>query len=167
MHWRTHPQLREKLHPDHPDDLQVIVHDGGPRMTDRHAEAIWVTVTGADNDVFTGRVLSVPTQLETVSQGQEIGFIAANGVPHPVMVTEKYLRERAAWNIHACDKCGLDELFDAPSDLIRVIFPNIPEGATPDMFTTFCPLCRGIQGVEARVGADVPAAKPWWKFWSR
>jgi hypothetical protein len=167
MHWRTHPLLREKLHPDHPDDLQVIVHDGGPRVTDRHAEAIWVTITACNDDVFTGRILNVPTQLVTIVKDEEIRFVVASGVPHPVMVTEKYLRERPNWNMHACDKCGLDELFDAPSDLIRIIFPDIPEGATPDMFTSFCPLCRGIQGVEARPFAETPAEKPWWKFWSR
>ncbi|MGV3721034.1 MAG: hypothetical protein ACO1SX_08995, partial [Actinomycetota bacterium] len=45
--WRAHPKLRGRLHPDHPDDLQVIVHDGGPRISTHAPEAVWVSVTGA------------------------------------------------------------------------------------------------------------------------
>jgi hypothetical protein len=58
MHWRTHPKLKGRFLPEHPDDLQVIVHDGGPRVTDKRPEAVWVTITGCDGDVFTGRVLN-------------------------------------------------------------------------------------------------------------
>src|SRR5688572_7385786 len=75
MHWRTHPKLKGRFLPEHPDDLQVIVHDGGPRITDRSPEAVWVTVTGCDRDVFIGRVLNQPTQLRTVQQGQQIRFV--------------------------------------------------------------------------------------------
>ena len=90
------------------------------------------------------------------------------------MVTDKYLREREAWTIHPCRKCGLTELFDAPSDLIRVVFPNAPPGAQMSMFTAFCALCGGVQGVEARTSPTAadeqtpvspPRKRPWWKFW--
>ncbi len=173
--WREHAKLKGKFLPDHPDDLQVFVHDGGPRITRNPAEAVWVTVTGADGEVFRGRVLNQPHNLRAVRQGSEIKFVVADGAEFPIMVTDKYLRERGAWVFHPCQKCGFAELFDAPSDLIRVVFPNTRPDAQMCMFTTFCPLCGGVQGVEAK---DDPAAtdsgpayltqaakSPWWKFW--
>ena len=48
----------------------------------------------------------------------------------------------------ALRKCGMPDLFDAPSDLQAKIFPNIPPDARVEAFTTFCPsaaeygLCR-------------------------
>ena len=169
-----HPKLRGRFLPDHPDDLQVFVHDGGPRITRIPAEAVWVTVTGIDGDVFRGRLLNQPHNLRSVRQGNEIKFVVADGAEFPVMVTDKYLREREAWVIHPCRKCGLSELFDAPSDLTRVVFPNTPPGAEVSMFTSFCPLCGGVQGVESRGSparedsrpADRTMHKrPWWQFW--
>lgn len=173
--WREHPKLKGRFLPDYPDDLQVLVHDGGPRVSRNPAEAVWVTVTGMDGDVFRGRLLNQPHNLTTVRQGSEIQFIMADGAEFPVMVTDKYLRERGEWIIHPCRKCGFSELFDAPSDLIRVVFPNTPPGAQMSMFTSFCPLCGGVQGVAAKDDparsehepAPVPqtATRPWWKFW--
>src|SRR3954471_23737666 len=148
MHWRTHPKLNGRFLSDHPDDLEVIVHDGGPRMTDRQPEALWVTVTGCDGDVFVGRILNQPSQLRTAQQGQQIRFIMPEGGEHLIFVTDKYLQERSSWTIHPCQKCGLTELFDAPSDLMRVVFPNMPEGAVMEGFTSFCPMCGGIQVLE-------------------
>ena len=150
MHWRSHPQLKEHFHPEHPDDLQVIVHDGGPRITDKRPEAVWVTVTDCDGDVFTGRVLNQPTQLHTVQQGQQIRFIMPAGSEYPVLVTEKYLRERLLWTIHPCQKCGFSELFDAPSDLKTIVFSSIAAGELIEAFTSICPLCGGIQTIERK-----------------
>jgi len=174
--WRDHPKLRGRFHPDAPDDVQILVHDGGPRLTDLSPEAVWATVTGCQgNDVFTARVLNQPQQLKRVAQGTEIKFIAPPG-EHLLMVTDKYLRERPNWTIQPCDKCGLDELFDAPSDLMRVIFPNMPEGAIMGAFTSFCGVCGGIQIVqdkdaeftdeesgEQSVGQQ--ENRKWWQFW--
>ncbi len=172
--WRSHPQLEGRFLPDHPDDLQVFVHDGGPRISRHAAEAVWVTVTGMDGGVFRGRVLNQPHQLTTVRKGQEIAFVVAAGAQFPVMVTAQYLRERGDWVIHPCERCGLSELFDAPSDLIRVVFPNQAADGEMTMFTAFCPLCGGVQGVEAnddpasarsRATARSAVARPWWRFW--
>jgi hypothetical protein len=137
---------------------------------------VWVTVTHADNDIFTGRVINQPTQLRTVRQGENIRFVLPAVGPHPILTTEKYLAERSAWLIHSCEKCGLSELFDAPSDLISVIFPQLPPGATLESFTSFCPLCGGTQVVESRtteVDSKLPthasprpsSGKVWWQFW--
>ncbi len=171
--WRTHPQLIDRFHPDFPDDLEVVIHDGGPRITDRRPELAWVRMTGDDGDVFLGQLLNRPHQLVTVSEGVKIQFVAPEGIKHPLMVTSKYLSELADWFIDPCNKCGLTELFDAPSDLIRVVFPNIPEGTAMTAFTSFCPFCGGVQTVRSKsqtleaTSAETPfgQTKPWWRFW--
>jgi hypothetical protein len=85
------------------------------------------------------------------------------GGEHPVLVTDKYLLERPRWVIHPCQTCGFSELFDAPSELIRVVFPDIPGGAEIDAFTSFCPLCGGVQTLESRNA--IAEKKSWWQFW--
>lgn len=169
--WRHHPQLAGRFHPQFPDNLQVIVHDGGPRRTNRHPELAWVRVTGDEQDVFVGRLLNRPHQLATVSEGNEIQFVVPAGSPHPLMVTPKYLSERSDWVIQPCNKCGLSELFDAPSDLIKVIFPNAPAG-TMVAFSSFCSACGGAQVVQHKSlppGQAPPKpgrnAKKWWQIW--
>jgi hypothetical protein len=181
--WRDHPKLREQFHPEYPDDLQVIVHDGGPRLTKNQPELMWVRATGGEGDVFTGRLLNQPHHLTSVKLGDEIRFVLPDGSKHPLRVTDRYLAERPDWGITPCNRCGLSELFDAPSDLIRVVFPNSPadENAQMQAFTAFCGACGGILLVQARRGAGsgsdssapapkpVPAATPvkksWWQFW--
>jgi hypothetical protein len=168
--WRNHPRLKGRLHPEHPDDVQVLVHDGGPRMTDRRPEAVWVHVVSIEGDVFTGEVLNEPEQLTSVRQGDRAQFVVPASGEHPLMVRPKYLAERDRWVIHPCNQCGLSELFDAPSDLIAKVFPNLPADQVPEMFTAFCGSCGGVQSVEL-AGAEgdaalVPASlKKWWQFW--
>jgi hypothetical protein len=173
--WRRHPKLLGRIHPDHPDDLQVVVHDGGPRLSRNRAELVWVRITGAEGEVFRGQVLNQPHNLKTVRRGQEVQFVVPSGGQHPLQVTEKYLRERVDWIVRPCNKCGLSELFDAPFDLIPKIFPNRPEGAVIGVFTTFCAHCGGLQIAEQKsittgVGELAPGLAPprkaWWKFWN-
>lgn len=171
--WRQHPALQGRFHPDYPDDLQVLVHEGGPRLTDRRPELIWVRVTGVEDDRFSGQLLNQPHQLPGLSQGDTIRFIVPQSGEHPLRVTERYLRERADWIVGPCSKCGLSELFDPPSVLLRVVFPDLPEDAEMEAFTSFCGACGGVQAVR-RVGCpdDVPSPGPpqgqkkkWWKLW--
>lgn len=143
--WRNHPKLLGRFHPDYPDDLRVVVHDGGPRISSSLPEVIWVRVTGMADEFFRGSLLNQPHHLETVRQGDEIMFIVPEKGKYPLQVREKYLQERGDWIIHPCNKCGLSELFDAPSDLIRKSFPNAPEGMGMSFFTTFCGACGGNQ----------------------
>jgi len=146
--WRSHPKLQGRFHPEFPDDIQVLVHDGGSRLTNHGAELVWVTIVRCDANVFCGTVLNEPVQLSSVSQGSEIQFLIPDGGEHPLMVTDKYLRERASWIIDPCRKCGLSELFDAPSDLIRVVFSNNPPDSVVEVFTVFCGACGGVQVVQ-------------------
>ncbi|CAN94255.1 hypothetical protein predicted by Glimmer/Critica [Sorangium cellulosum So ce56] len=175
--WRQHPRLEGRFHVDHPDDLQVLVHEGGPRLTDRRPELVWVRVTACHGDVFTARVLNQPHQLKTVNEGAEVRFIAPTGGEHLLQVREQYLRERADWVIGPCSRCGLDELFDAPSELIAKVFPNVPASARMDAFSAFCGACGGVQLVQHKdfrqdegEGPDEQTeqqspGKKWWQFW--
>jgi len=151
--WREHPALAGRFHPDYPDDTQVIVHDGGPRLTERRPELVWARVSGMEGDLFAATVLNQPHQLSTVAAGQQIRFVAPPGLDHGLMVTERYLSERPGWDIEPCSKCGLAELMDAPSDLIRVVFPSAAPDAELEAFSAFCGLCGGVQLVKRRRGA--------------
>ncbi len=140
-------------------------------MTDRRPEAVWVRIVASELDIFTGEVLNQPQQLTSVKQGDRIQFIVPDSGEHALMVRPKYLKERMAWIIHPCDKCGLSELFDAPSDLMAKVFPNLPPGSMMETFTAFCGSCGGVQVVElAGAGAAEEevaprASKKWWQFW--
>jgi hypothetical protein len=87
--WREHAKLKGRFLPDYRDDLQVFVHDGGPRITRNPPEAVWVRVAGMEGEVFRGRVLNQPHNLQSVRQGSEIKFVVADGAEFPVMVTDK------------------------------------------------------------------------------
>ena len=152
--WRSHPRLKGRFHPQHYDDLQVLVHDGGPRLADKPPELVWVTVTASDGDIFRGRVLSQPHGLARVRQGDEIRFLVPDGGNHPILVSQKYLDERRDWVINPCNRCGLSELFDAPSDLIERLFPNRSGEEVPEALTSFCPLCGGVQVVIRKEAAE-------------
>lgn len=168
--WRNHPQLVGRFHSESPDDLQVIVHDGGPRMTDRRPEAVWVRVLAARSDLYEAEVLNQPQQLATVKQGDRIQFVIPSSGKSLIMVRQKYLNERSAWIISPCNKCGASELLDAPSDLIAKTFPDLNPGDVLEAFTAFCGICGGVQSVQLAVsdadGADVHSTpRKWWQFW--
>ena len=144
--WREDPLLKGRFHPDYPDDIQVIIHDGGPRFTESTPELVWVRVVAQVQPAYRGRLLNQPTNLRSVKMGDEFLFLPlAIANLHPIQVSEKYLRERGKWEIKPCPKCGMKELFDAPSDLMGKVFPNLKLGDEVEVFTSFCPICRGVQ----------------------
>jgi hypothetical protein len=146
--WRDDVLLKGRFLPDYPDDLQVIVHDGGPRITEAAPELVWAHLNGMTKDGhFTAVVHNKPHGLKGVTAGGQIQFMMKPSWEHPVQVRDEYLKERLDWKILACDKCGFDELFDPPSALMAKIFSNVPADAKPEAFTSFCPLCGGVQMV--------------------
>ncbi|MGA2363093.1 MAG: hypothetical protein ABSG73_11615 [Candidatus Aminicenantales bacterium] len=171
--WRNDPGLKGKFHPEFPDDIQVLVHEGGARIAKHPPEGMWVRVTGSLEGVYTGIVLNTPFGLTNVHKGLVIKFLMPQGGAHPVMVTDKYLAERDRWVIHPCNKCGLTELLDAPSDFVRVVFPNLPKNEVSVSFTSKCSACsEGVQVVEIKdipieAGSPSPgkAGKKWRWFW--
>ena len=86
---QNHPKLIGRFHPDYPNDIQVLVHDGGPRISSVSPELIWVTVISERNSIFRGRILNAPHNLKSVSQYDEISFLVPDGSPHPVLVDRK------------------------------------------------------------------------------
>lgn len=145
--WRIDPLLQGRFHPEYPDDLQIVVHDGGPRLTKNPPELMWVSVVGKSGRAYRGKLLNKPHGLASVKQGDEILFLAGPKGIDPFCVTPKYLQEREHWHVLPCNKCGMPELFDAPSDLIAVVFPKLKDqkDVAEMKFTSFCPLCRGVQ----------------------
>jgi hypothetical protein len=101
-------------------------------------------------EVFRGQVLNRPVQLEKVKQGDSIKFIVPKSGEYPILVREQYLKERGNWIITPCNKCGLSELFDPPSELIKIVFPSVSADESTEMvsFTAFCGACGGILVVE-------------------
>ena len=147
-----YPRLRGRFHLESPDDLQVIIHDGGQHITDRLPELVWVRLTGCQGEAFTGVVLNKPVHLQSVVRGSQILFIMPEGGPYPLQVTPQYLEERPQWRLLApCRECGLTELFGPPSELLAASFPSVTtdqlsRGFT---FTTRCRLCG--DGVVVRI----------------
>jgi hypothetical protein len=129
-------------------DLRVIFHDGGPKTSQAGLEYMWIRICGKAALAYSGILLNKPHRLQTVTQGQRIMFMVPAGWKEekPLFVTAMYLEERARWDISACDRCGLSELFDPPSALARKTFP--PKGGEEDArvmaFTQFCPYCGGV-----------------------
>ena len=147
--WRSHARLTGRFHPQHPDHLQVVIHEGGPRLSKAAPELVWVEITHIeDENVFAGKILNQPRNLSSLSSGDQIKFVVPHMGKYPLLTTQKYLNERPQWKIHGCNKCGLTELFDAPSDLLQVIFPHMAADTEIEMFTSFCAFCGGIQGIE-------------------
>ena len=168
--WHEDPNLKSKFHADFPDDVQVIVHDGGPRLSSHAPELMWVRIVEQRRPGYIGTLLNEPHALTSVRKGDTIVFLATESCEYPFRVTEKYLTEREGWNIEPCNKCGFDELFDAPSDLIKKIFPNWPEGDSLLAFTSFCPICRGVQSIRSKAASGFHTgdkARKWWQFWKK
>ncbi|WP_434418110.1 hypothetical protein [Nannocystis pusilla] len=192
--WHSDPALRDRFHPDHPDDLQVLVHDGEPRRCGRTPEGCWVTARGVrqtlripvapedaspplradavrwvERPVYEGILLNEPHQLTTAHKGDTVLFVTSPGIPHPVRVTEAYVSERSGWSIQPCDRCGADQALDPPTIMARTRFPDAPAGSIPVAFSAFCP-CGGTMLLaliedDAARREQPPAPKPWWKFW--
>ena len=159
--WRTDPLLAGKFHPQFPDDTQVLVHDGDPRRTRRGPELCWVRIQRVDRaptrrlvepseiepsrHVYIGELLNQPHTLQSVKRGERIKLISVHGLPHPLHVTDDYLREREEWAISPCDRCGATEVFDPPSVMAQVRFPDAPKDSVIEQFTSFCSVCGGVQ----------------------
>ena len=150
--WRRDPLLAPRFHAQFPDDVQVFVHDGDPRRTRRGPELCWVRLKRADGGVYLGELLNQPHTLTSVKRGDTLKVLAVPGMPHPLQVTDDYLRERGQWQITPCEKCGASECWDPPSVMARVRFPDAPPDAEIQAFTSFCanPTCSGVQQLSRR-----------------
>jgi hypothetical protein len=151
--WRSDPDLKDRFHPDYPDDLQVIVHDGSFRFTNTHPEVMWASIvarlewthnTGETGYAYKAILLNKPHQLTSVQEHSEILLVAHKEYKLPIRVTHEYIAERDFYEITPCTNCGLPELFDPISKLAEKSFPGISDAKEPQQlltFTSFCPLC--------------------------
>jgi hypothetical protein len=177
--WRTDPNLQGKFHPQFADDLQVMVHDGEPRRTNKQPEACFVRVTSVvgvlrmphapqntpppvpssmlqwtQRPIYRGTLLNQPFGLTTVKQNQTIEFVTSPGLPHPLQISLQYAQERVKWCLEPCTGCGADQTLDPMTEMAKTRFPNLDHGSIPVAFSAFCP-CGGTL---ALVSAEVPIA---------
>src|SRR5262245_38476224 len=107
--WRNDPELSARFHPQYPDHIQALLHDGEPRRTNRPPEACWVAVTAVhgrmrfadvacepggprsaarvhwiERPVYRATLLHPSHALTTVREGQSILFLVVPGVPYPL-----------------------------------------------------------------------------------
>lgn len=170
--WRSDPALAARFHPEYPDDLEVLVHDGEPRRTEKRPERCWVRVTALhgrlklpaaareqeppftadrvewpEHAVYRGTLLNQPFHLTTMVADQSLLFMVVPGIPNPLRVTEAYLAERASWVVTACDRCGADQGMDPPTTMWRTRFPEQTD-VKAVAFTAFCH-CGGTMMLSA------------------
>lgn len=146
--WVAHPRLAPHAIPERADHVRVRVHAGGPRVSQVAARLAEVRVTGGDGYAFFGVLAEPVPGLEPLARGSTIRFVAPEDGSAPLLVTDRYLAERPRWTIHPCEHCGLGELYDAPSDLIKATFPELGAAETPRLFATACGACGGSQLVQ-------------------
>ncbi len=149
MNWNSNPELAGRTVKDYPNDIQVIVHEGHPRITGVTPEYIWVTITEYNNGVYSGKLLNKPSNLKTHQLNQIINFVVPANPKLPALeVSPEYLKEIKNWNVHKCEKCGNDQLLESPLVFIEKKFPNQPKDAIMESFTYFCFVCGGVMVIE-------------------
>jgi hypothetical protein len=177
--WHNDPLLVGKFHATYPNDVQVIMHDGGPRLSTIAPELMWVRLHGlasqsrASFRVYRGTLLGDAQRLPNLKAGALVLVLTASGSPHPIRTTDAYIEDRARYDIRPCCGCGFSELFDPPMALGRRLHPEIPEGAKMANYATRCALCGGLQEVVAKEGGitidpDLETTEPpqrWWTDW--
>ena len=143
--WRNDPALKGRFHPQDPDDIEVLIHDGHPGLNEKSPERAWVRVRGRRGNAWKGTLLNQPFHLSSIRQGDEVLFIAPKGGQYLVQVTEQYLRERREWHVGACSKCGMTETLGPPSELLA--HTNVPAAQRDGVrkLTAPCPVCEGVQ----------------------
>ena len=145
VEWRNDAVLQGRFHAEGPDDVQVLVHDGHPGLSGRGPEGVWVRIHGKRGAAYRGVVTNQPFHLASVHKGDDILFVAPPGFQYLIQVSEKYLDERAKWDLQPCTKCGLPECFEAPSELLKHSqVPPEARGQVPQL-TVPCPMCDGVQ----------------------
>jgi hypothetical protein len=155
--WREDPDFVGRFHPEYPDDLQVVVHEGSWRFTKIQPELMWATLTsrlewthqdGKVGYVYKGVLINQPHQLTTLKLGDEILLRARKGYPYAVRMTHQTAMELDYAEITPCTKCGLPFMFDPPTAFIKSTYSGmidqlINEAPAGGGFvsTHFCPVC--------------------------
>ena len=159
--WHNDTALKGRFHPDYPDDMQVLIHEGSHRFTKTKPELMWVKITehreftcvdGSAIIAYKATLLNQPQNLSTIAIGHEILFVAHEDFRYAIRVTDDYLADRVKYTITPCSKCGLPELFDPVVKLYAKSFPGLADRTNSVIanFTSYCPLCGGVIVVSNR-----------------
>ncbi len=106
--WHEDLALKGHFHPEYPDDLQILVHEGSFRFTNTKPEVMWgrllarIETThrdGSTTHAYKATLLNQPKQLKTVQVGQEILLVAYPAYRFPIRVTHEYLASRGDYEI--------------------------------------------------------------------
>lgn len=152
--WHTDPAMAGRFHPDHPDDVQVLLHEGSFRFTPARPEVMWARLIGRATIAGQGgrrmgayrmELLSQPLELQTLAAHDHILAVCNSSYPYVIRVSETYLTERTDYEVWPCNQCGLPELFDNISALTAYAMGGSVAVAEQRvmMFTSACPLCGG------------------------
>jgi hypothetical protein len=143
--WKNDPSLKGRFHPNAPDDIEVVIHDGHPGFSGKSPERAWVRVRGRRGSAWMGTLLNQPFHLKSKSEGSEVLFVAPAKGKYLVQVSEQYLREREEWRIGECSQCGMTETLSPPSEILT--HTNVPADARSQVrqVTAPCPFCKGSQ----------------------
>ncbi len=164
--WRNHSKLKDLFHPESPDNLQVLLHDGDPALTGRKPELLWVRVMDVEGSLFRAQVLDRPRQLMRVREGSLVRFMVPQGGRHPLQVRPGYWKERDQWVIEPCLGCGLTELLEAPNILAHHLCKVKEESLS--CFEVVCAVCGEIQRVSRLIQSSEPEVeRGWWLFGKR
>lgn len=139
--WCDDPALKGRFVPGYSDDLQVLVHDGGPKFSDLAPELIYARIVAVDGEVYRAIALSQPRRLLSLKAGDTFMFIASHTAGRPTLVCEAYRRERRRWRISPCQGCGQSEAFDPPSALLAKTGFESPKATSTVVFSQQCPAC--------------------------
>jgi len=147
-YWRNDPLIKTRYPlADYPDDIQVLVHEGGRRKTKVQPELMYVRTTGRSGEYFKGTIINEPALLRTLKKGSVIIYKIDTGTKYPIRVFETFIREKKDWEITPCEKCGFTELFDPPSEIIMIKFPDLKPGESIEAMALLCDLCGGLQTI--------------------
>lgn len=84
--WRLDPRLRDRFHPEYPDDLEVLFDDSPP--SGQGFEIMWVRIDHCAADRCRGTNLNTPFHLKHPKSGEEVWFRADRAQPGHYLLVE-------------------------------------------------------------------------------
>ena len=94
--WRRDLRLSDLWHPEYPDDIRALLHDGGPLFRTAAPELVWVRLTDrVDDGIYRATLLNQPHGLTNRRQGDVIHVVVADGAHRLIYMSDRYLYERS------------------------------------------------------------------------
>lgn len=143
--WAKDPRLTQAFHASYPNDLQAMFF---MPMTGT-VESMWVSLQSEDAAVggYSGRLLNDAQSDTSLRSGTTVTVRPTQGVHQPVWVSD-VVRSNYSKYRGACTECGFDLLLTPVETIIEQTFPDVPDGARLEQFTTRCAMCQGTQSLK-------------------